>query len=360
MDSHTHLGIIVNNKGSLSDHIKNACRKGKNSFYALTDIGSPYLNPLSLSKLYKSVVLPSVLYGCELWNNMSTADSQRLKVFQHSICKSAQNLPRQTRSDMCESLFNVIPISVEIDARKLLFFGRLCRMSSQALPKQTFLIRLFSYLMRLTNNQVGFIPDVVQLLTIYNLIDYLHQWIENGSFPSKQSWKTFVRSATTRTHRDMRYLRMSSDPDFSRFLTIFNGRHPSSFWYIPNNCFEIRLCKFICKLITDQRRDSPDYCQLCGVCFLNLFTHIVCSCSITADIRGNWWNDITNNHCIDLSAELCGLTDKDLYCILLGRIPNTNLDPCELEVFQIKNFKFLSNATATYQRYIRHLPVMAN
>ena len=120
LDSCCHLGIITNDKSSSSDRVKSACRKGRNSFYALTDIGSPYLNPLTFAKLYKSVVLPSVLYGCELWNNMSTADSQRLHVFQHSICKSVQNLPSQTRSEMCETLLNILPISSEIDARKLL------------------------------------------------------------------------------------------------------------------------------------------------------------------------------------------------------------------------------------------------
>ena len=158
-----HLGIIINDKSSLSDRIKSACRKGRNTFYALTDIGSPYLNPLTLVKLYKSVVLPSALYGCELWNNLSTTDSQQLHVFQHSICKSVQNLPSQTRLDMCESLRNILAISSEIDARKLFCFCRLCRMSCQTLSKQILLIRLFSFLAK----QDRFIPDIPRLLDHY-------------------------------------------------------------------------------------------------------------------------------------------------------------------------------------------------
>ena len=83
LDSYSHLGIIKYDKSSLSDHIESGCRKGRNSFHALT---------LTLAKLYKSVVIPSVLYGCEFCNNLSAADSQRLHVFQNSICKSVQNL----------------------------------------------------------------------------------------------------------------------------------------------------------------------------------------------------------------------------------------------------------------------------
>ena len=44
----------------------------------------------------------------------------RLHVFQHSILESVQNLSSQTRSDMRKTLLNILPISPEIDKRKLL------------------------------------------------------------------------------------------------------------------------------------------------------------------------------------------------------------------------------------------------
>ena len=100
LDVCNHLGILINNKCTLTDRIAAACRKGRNSYFALADIGSQYLNPLTVSHLYKRVVLSSVLYGCELWNNISSKDSQRLNVFQHFVCKNAQNLPKGTRSDI--------------------------------------------------------------------------------------------------------------------------------------------------------------------------------------------------------------------------------------------------------------------
>ena len=103
-DSYTHLGIVVNRKCKLSDRIAAACTKGRKSYFALSDLGSPYLNPMTVSHLYKSVVLPSVLYGCELWNGISCQDLQKLNTFQHFICKDILKLPRRCRSDICESL----------------------------------------------------------------------------------------------------------------------------------------------------------------------------------------------------------------------------------------------------------------
>lgn len=152
----------MNNKCNFSDRINSACRKGNGTFYALSDIGSPYLNLLTMAHMYKTVVGPSV----------SAKDTQRLHVFQHSVCKTAQNLPRKTRSDICESLFGVYPISSEIDKRKLLFLGRLRLLNYETLANRIFLTRLFSFLENLSKHQLGFIPDILNLLTEYNLLKF--------------------------------------------------------------------------------------------------------------------------------------------------------------------------------------------
>lgn len=83
-DTHNHIGILVKDKCKFSDRINTVCRKCNSTFYSLSDIGSLYLNPLTMANMYKTVVRPSVLYGSDFWNNMSAKDSQRLHVFQHS------------------------------------------------------------------------------------------------------------------------------------------------------------------------------------------------------------------------------------------------------------------------------------
>ena len=135
-----------------------------------------------------------MLYGCELWNNLSAKDAQRLHVFQHSVCKTAQNLPRKTRSDIC-AFFGVYPISSEIDKRKLLFLGRLCLLNYEILANRIFLTRLFSLLENLSKYQLGYIPDILNLLTEYNLLEILQQWLDTETFPNKQTWKITVNQA---------------------------------------------------------------------------------------------------------------------------------------------------------------------
>ena len=116
------------------------------------------VNPASMAHLYKTIVLPSILYGCELWNHTNNEDLRRLNTLQHGIIKQILGLPKLTRSDICEQLLDILPISAEIDNRKLLFLGRLCRTNTDNLLKKIFTSRLFSFLYQLTENQTGPTP----------------------------------------------------------------------------------------------------------------------------------------------------------------------------------------------------------
>ena len=137
------LRIVVNHKCKLSDRIHEACSKGRKTYFALSDLGTKFLNLKTFSHLYKKIVLPSVLYWFKLLNNMVCSDTAQLNTFQHFICKNSLNLPKSCRSDTCESLFDTLPIVAEIDARKQLFFGRLCRLSPNNLTKFIFLTKTF-------------------------------------------------------------------------------------------------------------------------------------------------------------------------------------------------------------------------
>ena len=93
------LGIEMNSRFKATERT-NVCRKVRNAFFAINGIMSNSTKPCVLVKLYKSVVLPTVLYGCEMWNNLKSADLPNYNTFQHFIVKRIQKLRSCTRSDM--------------------------------------------------------------------------------------------------------------------------------------------------------------------------------------------------------------------------------------------------------------------
>ncbi|CAG2221398.1 unnamed protein product [Mytilus edulis] len=95
-----HLGILRTVDLSPSTDIQHSCRKGRNAYFAIAGTGSCLLNPLTVCGLYNKIVIPAVLYGCELWNGIKPKDLRCLETFQHFIVKHIQGFPKRTRSDM--------------------------------------------------------------------------------------------------------------------------------------------------------------------------------------------------------------------------------------------------------------------
>lgn len=192
------------------------------------------------------------------------------------------------------------------------------------------------------------------MLTEYNLLEFLQQWLDTGTFPNKQTWKIIVNQAFNQRHRTLRQSRISADPGFSRFLAIFQEKDPAKFWRFPTNCYEISQCKFICKLISDQPYKNLDTCQLCGAILYDFFTHVTCSCSVTYAIRNAWWSEISNLFSVYLCSELCALSYDDLFLILLGRKTCAHLDENNTSNFQKLNYHLVLDCASLYYRTLYH------
>ena len=71
VDNYCHFGFELNSKFKSNERTNSACRNGTNSYFAFSGAMSKETHPSVLLKLYKTVVLPSVLYGSEIWPNLN-------------------------------------------------------------------------------------------------------------------------------------------------------------------------------------------------------------------------------------------------------------------------------------------------
>ena len=174
-DVYKHLGIELDKYISMTEAVTEACRKLKSTFFSITKSGlSPCgLNPLTFVTVYKTVVLPKALYGCELWNTLSTAHVSQLEKAHRLCLKYMQNLPMYTSTIFVLNSLGTIPIEHAIDHKKLIFFGQLCRLPAHYLAKQIFVNRLVRFVSGDRQCQ-GFIPGIYRLLTTVNVkVSYL-------------------------------------------------------------------------------------------------------------------------------------------------------------------------------------------
>ena len=162
----THVGIQISSDMKSDYTIENAVRKGRAAFHSALGFSfkeQMLLSPVTSLRLYKSVVQPTFVYGCEMWSNMSLSSMKAIEVFHRYCIKKFQHLPVTIRTAMCQTLLGVGSLIGDVDKKKLMFFHRILSLPERALTKQIFLRRLFLHQHRTmsscTVKHLGFILD---------------------------------------------------------------------------------------------------------------------------------------------------------------------------------------------------------
>ena len=95
--SYKHLGIQCGKYLSLNENMKSSSAKLKNTLLSLANCGihEGGFNPLTSKHIYKTIVLPKALYGCELWNNLFPKHLHMLEIAHRFCVKYMQPLPKR-------------------------------------------------------------------------------------------------------------------------------------------------------------------------------------------------------------------------------------------------------------------------
>ena len=103
-------------------------------------------------------------------------------------------------------------------------------MTNDNISKQIFVRRLFQYKTKKDNNrQYGFVPDIYNILSKFNLLDYLEIYIKSNKFPTKYCWKQLVKKSITYTEQ-MISLNVLNNIDPCPFKRIYSTNMLNKYW----------------------------------------------------------------------------------------------------------------------------------
>jgi hypothetical protein len=106
MSHFKYLGMTVTNQNLIQEEIKRRLNSGNTSYHSVQNLFSPHLLSQSLKiRIYKTVILPVVLYGCE---NMSLTlrEEHRLQVFENRVLRRMFKLKRDEVTGGWKKLHN--------------------------------------------------------------------------------------------------------------------------------------------------------------------------------------------------------------------------------------------------------------
>jgi hypothetical protein len=80
-----YLGTTLTNQNDVHDEVKSRLNSGNACYYSVQNLLSSRLISKNLKiKIYKTVILPVVLYECETWS-LTLKEEHRLRVFENSV-----------------------------------------------------------------------------------------------------------------------------------------------------------------------------------------------------------------------------------------------------------------------------------
>ncbi len=186
-DEAHHLGILKSVSSSTMTRTNERASKGRSAFFSLNAVGARFgcLHPSTVLKLYKTLCLPSLLFGSELWM-LTKTELLMLERVHRKILRTIQGLPTRCPSIALNCLLGIVPVSKSIDSRKLNFLFSILNLNPSSLARITLLERLADH------SPSSIIHSWTQLLDEYALPTI--QDLLNDLPCSKLSWKNAIKA----------------------------------------------------------------------------------------------------------------------------------------------------------------------
>ena len=94
-----YLGSLLTNQNSIQEEIKCRLKAGNSCYYSVQALLSSRLLSKNLNiKIYKTIIFPVVLYGCEAWS-LKLKEECRLWVYQNRILRQIFGPRRDTNGE---------------------------------------------------------------------------------------------------------------------------------------------------------------------------------------------------------------------------------------------------------------------
>jgi hypothetical protein len=90
----TDRGMTVTNLNVIQDKIKRRLNSGNACYHSVLNLLSSCLLSKNVKlRIYKTIILPAILYGCDTWS-LTLREEHRLRVFENRVLKNIYGLKR--------------------------------------------------------------------------------------------------------------------------------------------------------------------------------------------------------------------------------------------------------------------------
>jgi len=82
-----YLGTTLTNQNSITEEIKSILRSGNACYHSVQNLlSSRFVSKNLKIKIYRTIILPVVLYGCETWS-LTLWEERKMRVFENMVLR---------------------------------------------------------------------------------------------------------------------------------------------------------------------------------------------------------------------------------------------------------------------------------
>ena len=356
VSTYTPVGISLCSYMSSVERTKHMCNKAWKLMAQMTQIGvrdSGFLPTVSLS-LWRKLVLPSILHGCELWFNLTKTEIAMLEKTQCKILKLIQGFPKRTHNEVVRGMIGQNSILSCINERKMSFLQRLVVQNVNELSKIVFVTQLYNCLLgTIKNTQSGYTAEIIEITKIYNVHTYLMRYATGGMFPNKKTWKCIVKEHIAEQDFTSNIDRLLKKNDVKRYVRIYNGQH-HLFYDIMTRYPQCKkeLMAMVKVFVIPETYQTIAHCRMCMKRYEDPVQHAIVECTAQNVYRDILWDKIIGFLDVTSSVNLFNRDDDDFVDILFGKQWD------ELETHQ--QHLFYCNIAGAIQPLVKTVPKNVN
>ena len=295
-----HLGLPQKSSQGNAELMEERVSKGRrvmNAYVGVTASSINPANPLTLSKIYWSVAVPSITYGLEVIP-IKDADLEKLDKGQREAAKRVQGLPPNTSNPACLAQLGWRKLSTKIYVAKLMFLWQILSLAADSVYKKVTVIRLTK--LEYSNlDQMSPLWNIVSVAKKFGLFDSYRNMINSGIIPPKEAWKRQVKNVVMQHERNQWKIELLMYKKVDIYMCVISEIKPNSWWLLAKKYPSlIKQCKIIMQLIVGEgnlrvnvgircERNKRDVESLCKMCEAEAETlnHMILKCPAHQSVR---------------------------------------------------------------------------